>query len=559
MIPAKKRILIIDDDKDFVDILKHNIEKRGYETSCAYNGTDGVNKARLERPDLIILDIMLPEVDGYKVSRLLKFDIKYKNIPIIIFSSTHGNLSSLSCEAGADAYLAKSADAEELFEKIDSLLKDGPSKKLGIRITEPPAPLLEKTGEIRDSTIEDLRSRIKKLTAINEASYDINRSLEIDVCIKILVEKISSILAAEVSSIMLLDKKEDELVLKLAKGIKEEVAKNIKIRLGEGVAGMVAKEARPLLVEDVKKHPELKMRDGRSYKTDSFISVPLMVGNEVLGVVNVTDKIDKTNFTKEDLNVLMSIATNAASSIKNSTLYEELRRLSSVKSDFIGTLSHELKGPLFNVRGAIGILLKNSHTILNEEQTRFLSIAKDNIERLLRLIDDLLDIAKLESGSMSMRRNRFDLSNLVKLAAASFQATLDDKSIDFVLNAPADERIIWGDADRIEQVLNNLLSNAVKFSPAGGRIELSLNDAGDNVRLTVSDNGPGIPKEYISKVFDKFSALSIKRDSIVKGTGLGLSITKDIVAMHRGSIWVESEEGKGCKFFVELPKDLRKR
>ena len=135
----------------------------------------------------------------------------------------------------------------------------------------------------------------------------------------------------------------------------------------------------------------------------------------------------------------------------------------------------------------------------------------------------------------------------------------DDKSINFILNAPADERIIWGDADRIEQVLNNLLSNAIKFSPTGGRIELSLNDAGDNVRLTVSDNGPGIPKEYLTKVFDKFSALSIKRDSIVKGTGLGLSITKDIVAMHRGSIWVESERGKGCKFFVELPKDLRKR
>ncbi len=555
----KNKILIIDDDKDFVDILKHNIEKRGYETSCAYNGMDGVKKARLERPDLIILDIMLPEVDGYSVSRLLKFDMKYKNTPIIIFSASRGDVSSLSCEVGADAYLAKSADAEELFEKIESLLKEAPLRKLGIRIAQPPAPFSGKVVEIRDSTIEDLRSRIKKLTAINEASYDINRSLEIDVCIKKLVEKTSSILAAEISSIMLLDKKENELVLKLAKGIKEEVVKNVKIRLGEGVAGMVAKEARPLLVEDVKKHPELKTRDSRSYKTDSFISVPLVVGTEVLGVVNVTDKIDKTSFTKEDLDVLMSIATNAAASIKNSTLYEELKRLSSVKSDFITTLSHELKGPLFNVRGAIGILLKDSYNMLNEEQARFLSIAKDNIERLLRLIDDLLDIAKLESGSMTMRRDRFDISNLVRFVAASFRAALDNKSINFILNAPADENIIWGDADRVEQVLNNLLSNAVKFSPAGGRMELLLEDAGDNVRLIVSDNGPGIPKEYIPKIFDKFSAISIKRDSIVKGTGLGLSITKDIVAMHKGSIWVESEKGKGCKFFVELPKDLRKR
>ncbi len=393
----KKRILIIDNDKDFVEILKCSMKKKGYDAICAYNGMDGVKQARHEKPDLIILDIMLPEMDGYSISRLLKFDLKYKNIPIIIFSSKHGDSAAMSSEVGADAYVTKSADAGELFEKIESLLKGETSRRLDIEIEGPPVPLLKKGKRLKEATIGELRAKIKRLTEINEAIYDINRTLEIDACIKKLIEKASSILAAEISSIMLLDRKENELVLRLAKGVKDDIVKKTRMKLGEGIAGKVAKEAKPLLVEDVKKYPGMKRQSGRSYKTDSFISVPLMVGDEVLGVVNVTDKIDKTNFTKEDLATLMSIASNAASSIKNSTIYEELKRINLARSDFVSTLSHEMKEPLLNVQGSIDQLLRDSQALLSEGQIEFLTAARRNIEKLLRLIEELPDISRLEA------------------------------------------------------------------------------------------------------------------------------------------------------------------
>ena len=554
----RKKILIVDDDRDFVDILKHNLEKREYDVAYAYDGRAGIQKVKIERPDLIILDIMLPEVDGYKVSRLLKFDMKYKNIPIIIFSSRYDEDATLSREAGADAYLAKSADAKELFEKVKSLLNGKPLKPLDIQIEYPPMPFLEEAKETKDATVDELKLRIKRLVAINEVVYDINRSFEIDICVKKFIEKISAILTAEISSLMLLDKKKDELVIRIAKGMKDDIVKNAKIKLREGISCWVAKEAKPLLIEDVKKYPQFRTGTGRGYKTDSFISVPLMVGSEVLGVVNVTDKIDKTRFTKEDLDILVSIANNAAASIKNSIHYEELKRLNKVKSDFLVVLSHELKAPLINVKGSIDVLLKDSYDILNEDQRRFLSIAKNNIERLLRLIDDLLDISKLESGVVSMKRDKFDISNMIRSVATSFKPELEKKSIDLHLKLP-EENLIWGDSDRLEQVFNNILSNAIKFTPQRGRIEFTFEDIGDNIRIAMSDNGPGISKENLPKVFDKFSSLCVADSGVVKGTGIGLSIAKDIVEMHRSSIWVESELGKGSRFFVELPKDLRKR
>lgn len=552
----KKKILIIDDDKDFIEIIRRNLEKLGYEVSYAYDGRTGIEKTRRERPDLVILDIMLPEVDGYKVSRLLKFDTKYKDIPIIMFSSRHEGVPSLSSEVGADAYIAKTADAKELFEKIESLLKEKASRALGIKTEYPPTPVLK---EVKDATVDELKSRIKQLVAINEVIYDINRSFEIDACVKKFIEKISTILTAEISSFMLLDKKKNELVGKIAKGVKDDIIKNARAKLGEGIAGWVAKEAKPLLVEDINKYPQFKAKGDRPYKTDSFISVPLMIDSEVLGVVNVTDKTDKTKFTKTDLDMLVSIANNAAISIKNSMLYEELKRISEVKSDFLGTLSHELKSPLLNVKGSIDLLLEDSYDMLNEGQRKFLSIAKNNIERLMRLIDDLLDISRLETGRISMRRDRLNISDLIRSVVESFKPVFKDKSINFILNIPSDEKMMWGDRDRLEQVLTNLLSNAAKFATKKGRIALSLEDSGENVRITVSDSGSGISKEDISKVFDKFSSLSIHKGDVRKGAGLGLSITQDIITLHKGSIWVESELGKGSKFFVDLPKDLRKR
>lgn len=385
-----KKILVVDDDKDFVDILERRLSGRGYAIIVARDGVEAIKKAKSERPDLIILDIMLPEMDGYKVSRLLKFDTKYKDIPILILSC-HRDIENMSSQVGADAYLTKSNDAQELFGKIESLIGPAPKNLLNIEVEYPPLPFLDKSMPVaaQSGSIENLKSKLSRLMAVDETVYDINRSLEIDVCIRSLIDKVSNVLTAEVSSVMLLDKEENELILKVAKGIKENIIRDVRVKMGEGVAGMVAKEARPILMDDIKKYPQFTSKMNKKYKTDSFISVPLVVDGEVLGVVNVADKTDKTNFTPDDLETLVHIANHAAVSIKNSSLYEELKRVNKVRSELLGVISKDLKGPLDNVKSSIGALMRNSHAPADSEHTKFLSVASENAEKLTRIIDDM--------------------------------------------------------------------------------------------------------------------------------------------------------------------------
>jgi signal transduction histidine kinase len=345
----------------------------------------------------------------------------------------------------------------------------------------------------------------------------------------------------------------------MAKGIREEVIRQARSKLGDGIAGRVAKEMKPILIEDFNRYPHLRTRNGRKYKTDSCMSVPLIVDGKALGVVNVTDKTSGASFTGEDLETLTSIANQVAGTIRNSRIYEELKRLDRIKSDFLAILSHELKSPLTNILTSLDTFLEEVGVDLKTEHKRFLELAKNNIKRLTRLVNDLLDISKFDAGKVELSRNKIDIVKIVKRTGESLKSSFDRKGINFSLELPEREIIMWGDEDRIVQVLTNLLNNALKFTPQGGKVSAKLEDRPGEIMLSVADTGVGIAKGDIEKVFDKFSSLTLGKDGLEHGAGLGLSISKDIVALHKGNIWAESEEGKGSRFFVELPKDLRRK
>jgi len=555
----KKRIVLIDDDKDFSDLMRFELEGKGYDVACAYNGHDGITMVKAHRPDLIILDVMLPAVDGLSVARLLKFDTKYKDIPILIFSSRDDIDAQTTAKVGADTFVKKSADSRELFEKIEAILR--PPPLVGPVPHEAPLAASQAPREREEvtqaQTVDELKTKIRQLTAVNEIVYDISRTEEVDECIRVFIEKVSTLLTANVSSFMLLDKKRDELVVKLAKGLKAEIVKGTRMKLGEGVSGKVAQDAKPIFMKDMKEDPQFKASEGRSYKTDSFISVPLVVDNHVLGVINVTDKKDRTNFTDEEFKTLVAIADKAAASLKTSMACAELKTINHVKFEFLAILTHELKAPLVNVRSSIDVLLEESRNVLSDAQIQFLSAARHTIERLLRLVDDLLEMSKLESGAIEFRRETLDLAEIARRTLASFRVPVEKKSIALTTSLP-ERQPIWGDRDRMEEVFYNLLSNAVKFTPDHGRIHIAFDDMGDEVKVSVRDTGPGISPDDMPRLFDKFSTMSITQGIVDRGTGLGLSIAHDIVRLHKGSLWAESEPGKGSTFYVQLPKDLRK-
>ena len=233
---------------------------------------------------------------------------------------------------------------------------------------------------------------------------------------------------------------------------------------------------------------------------------------------------------------------------------EKLKEMDRRKSDFVSNVSHEFKNPLSVINESLGIVTGGMAGDINPEQKKILETGKRNIERLIRLVTDLLDLAKIESGKVGMRRERFDIASLTDEIVNSYEGEISKKQLTLKRDIARDAGSIWADRDKISQVIINLLYNAIKYTPDGGGVGVKLEKAGDLVRFEISDTGPGIAKEDFAKIFDKFERVTTERH---EGTGLGLPIAKDIVELHKGNIFLESEIGKGSKFTFTLPIDLR--
>ena len=232
----------------------------------------------------------------------------------------------------------------------------------------------------------------------------------------------------------------------------------------------------------------------------------------------------------------------------------ERKKMERLKNEFISTVSHELRTPLTSIRGALGLINSSISGNLPEKLLGLLEIASNNTERLLLLINDILDIEKIESGNLRFDFRRVDLYKVVYNAINDCQGYAHEHFVVFKLNASAEPAIlINADPDRITQVINNLLSNAAKFSPDHSVVDVSLTEQQGFARISVRDYGMGIPKSFLPRLFDKFSQVDGTDKRIKGGTGLGLSIAKAIIEKHQGKISVETAENVGTTFYVDLP------
>lgn len=233
------------------------------------------------------------------------------------------------------------------------------------------------------------------------------------------------------------------------------------------------------------------------------------------------------------------------------TKQKELDRL---KANFVSSVSHELRTPLIAIDKSIALILSKSPGELSAQQEQFLTIAARNLKRLSRLINDILDLSKLEAGHMQLRRQPCGIADAIGESLDGLRNWCAAKSI--VVSQEIQEGLpqVNMDSDRIVQVLTNLIGNAVKFTPAGGSIKVAARRAGDReITVLVQDSGIGIPAEHKDRVFDKFYQVGERVSSDIQGTGIGLSISKEIVTLHGGRIWVESEHGQGATFLFTLP------
>lgn len=284
----------------------------------------------------------------------------------------------------------------------------------------------------------------------------------------------------------------------------------------------------------------------------SYLAVPVTSrsGNVIGGLF--FGHREPAKFTEEHETLVISISAQAAISLDNAKLFEEVKELNDKKDEFIGLASHELKTPLASISGYLQILSK----MISDERTgKFLDKAYTQVTRLTSLVNDLLDVSKIEAGKLQLGEGTFDLKSIIDEAIELTQHTAGKHAIAFT--GSTSPCLIKGDAQRIEQVVVNLLSNAIKYSPSADRVEVGLDCSPEEVKVWVRDFGPGIGADKLKNIFARFYRIDDASPNI-SGLGIGLYLAHEIVTRHGGKIWAESELAVGSTFYFTLPVDGRK-
>lgn len=226
-----------------------------------------------------------------------------------------------------------------------------------------------------------------------------------------------------------------------------------------------------------------------------------------------------------------------------------------MKSEFVSTVSHELRTPMTSIKGFVDLLLLGAAGDVSERQRHFLNIIKSNVDRLATLVGDLLDLSRIETGRLRLKLERIDFSDVVKMVLDSLRAKIENKNLKVITDLPDHVPPILGDRDRLIQILTNLVANAYQYTPPGGQIHVGVTPGDNAIKISVTDTGIGISEKDQAKIFDRFFRADHPVVRETSGTGLGLPIVQNLVELHGGEIWLDSEPGKGARFSFTLPLD----
>jgi signal transduction histidine kinase len=289
------------------------------------------------------------------------------------------------------------------------------------------------------------------------------------------------------------------------------------------------------------------------------LGVPLLRGDEVLGVL-VLVRIEVRPFDAREIELVEGFARQAAIAIENVRLFREIQEKSAQlevanrhKSEFLANMSHELRTPLNAIIGFSDVLLQRMFGELNEQQADYLQDIRSSGSHLLTLINDILDLSKIEAGRMELEAAPFSLVAALDNAVTLVRERAQSHGIKLTLDVSPDVDTIVADERKLKQIVVNLLANAVKFTPDGGAVTLGARRENGEIRLAVRDSGIGIAPEDQERIFEEFQQASHQGERSREGTGLGLALSKRMVELHGGTITVESAPGRGSTFTVALP------
>jgi len=387
---------------------------------------------------------------------------------------------------------------------------------------------------------ESALKRIAILEQLLAISRKLNSTLEMRPLLLQIVEAARDLTGADGASILLVEAGKSSLRFAASSGPQSSQLESAEVPR-ESLAGWVVETRQEAIVEDATTDPRMYVMQDISY-TRSIVAVPMVFGEEVIGVLEAVTLEAHHAFTTNDVEALQTMASVAAVAVKNAQLFQQ--------TDWIALVVHEIRTPLTAIMSYADLLLRPE---LNPTQREnFLGIIRQEADRLGTLVSQFLDLARLESGRVSLAQESFDLATIVNLSSNVIAPLVKEHAATLSIELAENLLPAWGDSQRIHQVLLNLISNALKYSDQGAQVTLTAQRHAEGLLMGVHDNGPGIPPEQLPRLFQKFSRLPGSERRAV-GAGLGLVITRQIVEGHGGHIWVESELGQGSTFYFTLP------
>jgi len=484
----KANILVIDDTPENLYLLASMLTEQGYKVRSVTKGAAGLRGAQAAPPDLILLDINMPEMNGYEVCQSLKNHAVTSDIPVIFISAMNDVLDKVKAfSVGGVDFITKPFQVEEVLARVENHL-----------------------------TIRSLQKQLQSQN--NRLQQEIIERQQAE-------EKFAKVFRSSPSPIA---------ITTLNEGYFIEV-NNSFLRIS-GYS-----------LEEIIGHSVVELQIGITQAQNANIWQKLL---ETGSLQN--QEIELRTKSGENRIVLLSaelIELEAKQCVLN--IFHDITERKRLENEFISLVSHELRTPLTSVIGSLDLLGTGQLGTLTVKGQQILNIATSNIERLNRLVNDILDLERMKSGKIAMQALPCNIGDLLIQAAEAMQAMAERSQINLIVEPTTAQ--IFADPDRILQTLTNLIGNAIKFSAAGSTVWLRAKLPADYLQIEVEDQGRGIPQDKLQSIFERFGQVDASDSRNKGGTGLGLAICRNIVEQHHGKIWAESILGQGSTFYIILP------
>ena len=412
----------------------------------------------------------------------------------------------------------------------------------------------------------ELAKNVQRLEALREVGEAVSSSLDVDHVLSTIAMHAVALSETDGGSIMEFSDQDRCFMVRSVHRTDSAVVdrlRSIRIDIDETLVGRAAQQRRPIAVADldaVHLDPHLRILHDDGWR--SLAAVPMLREDQIVGCLVVRRK-RTGDFTQETLDLLETFASQSALAMLNARLFRELEEqsvelelASTHKSEFLASMSHELRTPLNAVLGFSEVLLERMFGDINERQEEYLRDIHGSGQHLLELLNEILDLSKVEAGRMELQYSSFDLRTLLELATSLLRERAALHGIDLRVETDAGLGSVYSDELRLKQVLLNLVTNAVKFTGDGGSVVVHAEREGPEVLITVTDTGIGVPEADRERIFESFQQGG-RGSSREEGTGLGLTLSRRIVELLGGRMWLESEVGRGSTFGFSLPASDR--